>query len=145
MNTRELRLGNILFGKDSAYEQKAFFRVEGIEAYQDWNPSINAWRLEGFRVVYAEDYEPVLLSEDILKKCGFTLTKDENIAGELYELEISLLVNSANDCRFVCIISNEVVAAYMVNYAWASKSFSYVHELQNLYQSLTGQELQINL
>ena len=66
--------------------------------------------------------EPTPITEEILLKCGFKIRKD----GKLY---------------------HETLSLYEADFIFNSKSgiIKNLHQLQNLYFALTGQELEVNL
>ena len=76
-----------------------------------------------------EEFEPVLLTHDILKKCGFENT-DANDQYHSYRKEpLTIRIRTDNsirgnigECEFAC---------------------QWLHQLQNLYFDLTGEELEV--
>ena len=75
-------------------------------------------------IIYHSGYSPIPLTEEILLKCGF---KDNCFNEWIYVKHI------IDDIYSVCINQNMVCP------------IKYVHQLQNLYLSLTGKELKIEL
>ena len=124
---QELRIGNWVNHKivekwervDSIdYDQ--LLKSNGVEQYY-----INRFQLE--------DYEPIPLSPEILEKCGFN-KKTYGGAGLFYVnglVHISEYLNYLN-CDPYGSVENSV-------------SVQYLHQLQNLFYVLTGQELEIKL
>ena len=77
-----------------------------------------------------EDVQPIELTEEILLKCGFV--KDE-------------FDNWENETR-LGLYKPEEFDGYLS--VWGESTVgecNYLHQLQNLYYALTGQELEINL
>ena len=76
-----------------------------------------------------EEFEPILLTHDILEKCGFENTdaNDQYSSYRKESLTIRFMAGNStrakiSDCEFVC---------------------QYLHQLQNLYFDLTGEELEV--
>ena len=82
--------------------------------------------------------EPISLTADILEKCGFEYDKIDRV--EFYYFQIS------PDEKFM---SNETGVYYGIQgvsqHHWVKQPCKYIHQLQNLYYALTGNELQITL
>lgn len=74
--------------------------------------------------------EPLLLTREIIEKAGF-----ENISDNLYLQKGSWFSLIHNGTITIMSYHNELVPT----------SFSYVHQLQNLYFAHTGNELMIDL
>lgn len=112
MNARELRIGN-------------FVETNGI-----------LWEVgtHDFGLVYRPDFEPIELTEEWLNKFGFKKL-DENkkfstfeIQSTYFDLQVYLPGN-----YFGVVAGRDEIA---LNY-----NLKYVHQLQNLYFALTGEEL----
>jgi len=76
-----------------------------------------------------EEFEPILLTRDILEKCGFENTdaNDQYNSYRKESLTIRVMAGHSirakiSDCEFVC---------------------QYLHQLQNLYFDLMGEELEV--
>lgn len=86
---------------------------------------------------YAQFKEPIPLTQDILLKCGFIYDDNE----ECYVLELE------NGTAFSHII--EGITHYWSDYEamWVDikQEIKYLHQLQNLIYSITGQELIVKL
>jgi len=75
------------------------------------------------------DIKPIPITDDILLKCGFdkndNMFTDNKLVGiEIYDEDLHFRVLCGNYC--LCVINN-------------------LHQLQNLYYALTGEELNIKL
>lgn len=115
MTAKELRIGNWVI--DIFYDMPI-----KITKYFFSDGSIN-------------NIEPIELTEEILLKCGF----------EEYELNDDLgyaLRKIVNGIFFKYDIEYGEVSIFINNEV---VSFKYLHQLQNLYFSLTGEELEIKL
>ena len=78
------------------------------------------------------DFHPIPLTEEILVKCGFVRT------GLLYEL---------GDCHFGLKIHNDkfLLANPTYQMVYELGNLVYLHQLQNLFYALTGEELNVEL
>lgn len=75
-------------------------------------------------------FKPIPLTEEILLKCGFRKSKSGMYLFDKFSFDLS-------DFEF------GVESDYY--YLTISENLKYLHQLQNLYFALTGQELEINL
>jgi len=144
LKANELRIGNFIFwnSKLSSAETSLLpFPIEVTSIFPDKigyiSPGIEH-RSESFEddILQTqtthkpiEEFEPILLTRDILEKCGFENT-DANDQYSSYRKEfltIRFMAGNStrakiSDCEFVC---------------------QYLHQLQNLYFDLTGEELEV--
>lgn len=81
----------------------------------------------------SRNYSPIQLTPEILEKAGFE--RVNHIHGYTFYSSKKKL---GNPCIYVYDTKTEVMG-YMVSHV------KYVHQLQNLYFALTGQQLEINL
>jgi len=81
------------------------------------------------------DIIPVWIDEDILLKCGFEKDKDKRISGN-YSIFISTF-------EFYFCFGNGICEFYLNR--TDNIKIKYLHQLQNLYFSLTGKELEVIL
>ena len=94
-------------------------------------------------IQFAEEFEPITLTEEILLKCGFKKT-EEYYAADEENVDVYTI-----GCFDIAFIDNEYKLWISIdedsyyNFAWTE--IKYLHQLQNLYFSLTGQELEVNL
>jgi len=125
IKSNEIRLGNLFIG----YNDKAF-----------------KWGLDDFDLignnVYVDEVikSPILLTPEILAKCGFvsvgnTGTSDNWFSDELGETNLMIRIGG-NGLITLYIKAKELVSL---------TNIIYLHQLQNLYFALTGEELTINL
>lgn len=84
-------------------------------------------------------YEPILLTPEVLEKCGFEKT------WKMYELDFSDKLLSDRRYEFFCYEKDLPNCSYTLNSITAANNFSFLHQLQNLYFALTGEELEIKL
>lgn len=131
MNTNELRIGNWLYGYDpisDSLKPSRYFQVQNID-----DERINVWRVEGFSDENANG-EPVPLTPEILKACGFT----ERQQAFFWYYSINY-IHVAVERKFELQYLDEKT------YAWIEGNtivhVSYLHELQNLFFPITKTEL----
>lgn len=129
IDSRELRIGNLIGTPDGIK------RVDGVASYYK-NPVIscdgNSWR--------EESVTPLSITPDILEKCGFekihTGSPTQGTAGVCFKNEKIRLIESGG-------FANPMY--YIISTVFGCPKIIYLHQLQNLYYSLTGQELTITL
>jgi len=118
MEANEIRVGNWLEWNKKPFKVCAIFR--SVTENELWAKDNN-------------ELHPIPLTEEILLKCGFKYYKESNS----YELDCGFSVpiwgkyDSENNLHVSC---DEI-----------GIEIHYLHQLQNLYFALTGQELEINL
>lgn len=128
MEENELRIGNwfhpVEFGSSNMiYTLKDKYRKIDFATFK----SVKEWG--------GDLLQPVLLTEDLLIKCGFHYYEEDDC------WKICGLSIKKEDCGFRIYIECED--------AWYSycyfKTFKYLHQLQNIYFDLTGKELKVDL
>jgi hypothetical protein len=126
MKTNELRIGNRIKYCDDGKEciitgiPGANLDVQGLEVLFD--DGEETW-------IELDQFEPIPLTEEWLERMGFTY-EDE----EIYYIRLdenNVLAYDLTDKDFA------------VTGLWAEHKINHVHELQNLYFALTGEELKI--
>jgi hypothetical protein len=126
INANELRIGNWV---DGGVNGSLYYRIKASDfANTDFTKT-----------------KPVALTEDILIKCGFeklysgwfkkSYFTDCNEAAE--KMEIQYNVKSGRCAIYDTHLNGSP--------AMTGKSIEYIHQLQNLYYALTGEELNIEL
>lgn len=88
---------------------------------------------------------PIVLKPEMLTKCGFVENKDYPLAPQSKEFILVLPVIGSNKNEIYGYVKSngECFARATVNGAIASNNFFYLHQLQNLYYTLTGEELEL--
>ena len=138
IQANELRIGNFVFRND--LPGGMFYEIRAL--CKDRVHPINVIEQDVKKnVYYASDctlseLEPIPLTPEILEKCGFTtVTTNEDRSYNFWgkDLDASIDVDSDNLFR------------YRICERKRTKTILYVHQLQNLYFSLTGTELEVNL
>lgn len=123
-NAGELRLNNWL-NFDSV---DCPVQIDGIQSYMlSFNGSFTS----------IDDFNPIPLTEEILIKVGFNYADDENYFLQLPVFGMfKFMLHSDKSDNF------EIVTFSIKD---VSKEVRSVHQLQNLYYTLTGEELEIKL
>ena len=123
MKVNELRVGNWFMGYHDPFK----------------------WILEHFDLLKQADLdeiikEPIPLSEDILLKCGFEM-----------ELSISTPTFICKQRRDLIVQSLPEIGSYIfrikagMGYPTFVRYVDYLHQLQNLFFAITGEELEVEL
>ena len=123
MKATELRIGNWLIDKRYTHDsENGRFKVHvrDLQYLTDIKESNEC------------DFEPIPLTEEILLKCGFKKKR-----GDKFVLPRSFF----NIWKIDNLTQND----YAFCYYCLQVNLKYLHQLQNLYWCLTGQELEINL
>ena len=140
MKANELRLGNKLFFCNRSHT------IMGIGANllfieNDFKHTIGPYELE--------DFEPIPIDENWLKKYGFNKIEDTHrkIIGKedlcVYEM---WLVDPCNDAGYSVQyyeVFDQLQNTEDYRFVSIEKEVKYIHELQNLYFVLTGRELEL--
>ena len=133
MNANELRIGNLIYKpipkKDMPIE------IVEILSINDSFDYLDVKNKDGYITESCElnKFIPIPLTEEILLKCGFEYQDDLGIFFKgLFEIQKLRLGIDLRE-RFEAML-------YDFN-----PSLDYLHQLQNLYFALTGEELNVNL
>lgn len=94
-----------------------------------------------------KDLFPVVLSPALLEKSGFIENKKYALLPESREFVLVLPIIGAGDVSIKAYVKNnkECFARAMINNVPLSNNIYHMHPLQNLYNALTGDELNLNL
>lgn len=130
MDTKELRIGNFLYYDMPLYEGDAPKVVKIIRLSKD---CIIDETNKNTVVGNPENYKPIQLTEEWLIKFGFVLTpKDKVRSGVAMEYKKKgFKVEISNSGNLYCKKQKGLL-------------FESVHQIQNLFFALTGEELKIN-
>jgi len=132
INENEIRLGNYVL-------QKVNTRIVPVKCtYQHFELLNNG---------NAKDIFPVTLKAEILEKSGFIENKDYPLLPDARELILALPVigDNKNEIRAYIKNNKECFARAVVNNLPVSNNFYTLHQLQNIYFTLTSEELKVNL
>ena len=94
-----------------------------------------------------KDLFPVVLSAPVLEKCGFTENKKYALLPESREFVRVVPVMGSGDIEIKAYIKNnkECFGRVMMTGVPLSNNFHHLHQLQNVYFALTGNELEVAL
>ena len=94
-----------------------------------------------------KDLFAVVLSPANLEKCGFVENKKYALLPESREFVLVVPVMGSGDVSIKAYVKNnkECFARVMMNNVPISNNFYHLHQLQNAYYSLTGEELEVKL
>lgn len=131
INASELRLGNYLM-------QKVFTRIITTPCTFEHFERLKKGE---------EDLFPVVLKAELLEKCGFIENKSYPLLPGAREFRLVLPVIGNNQNEFFAYIKNnkECFARATANGLPVSNNIYYLHQLQNLYFALTGNEIAIKI
>ena len=143
MNANELRISNWIADRGGKQWKIDHWESKNKVSAKPPVHEIDGHKFEGHPLTEEVEYlQPVLLTQEILLKCGFkyNLDDDEYTIGE-------------NDCFSVIFINNPNIIKIMYKQTYIGcesdyiifLKFQYLHQLQNLYFALTNEELQIEL
>ena len=129
IQANEVRLGNRLILSDGSNEFP--ITVEPHDFQQ---------MLDGDRL-----YKPIPLTPEILEKCGFEITGIQNDTYTLFLSEYDSTKFSRQRIDFYVDNTHGKVELCRSGVCFKMVPCQYLHQLQNLYFALTGQELTVNL
>lgn len=133
VDNKELRLGNILKGTT----REGSVLVAPVHEIMDSEVSLI---FEGLAHKFTHDrIDPIPLTPEILEKAGFEKIGDNGYI--IYEFEDE---KNANEGFYVECEGDGYAYYYPSNTAM-DVQINYLHQLQNLFFCLTGEELKINL
>ena len=94
-----------------------------------------------------KDLFPVVLSPTILEKRGFVENKKYALLPESREFVLVLPVMGSGDISIKAYVKNnkECFARLMTNNVPLSNNFYHLHQLQNMYYVMIGEELPVKL
>jgi hypothetical protein len=128
MKANELRIGNLIkFSEDGT-----IFTVGSIEekGFSVQNDEETTW-------IEAEEFEPIPLTEEWLLKFGFHKKDAEWYLHPCFELKI--IVFNKGEFNGVMFYTRNIHTDFTPIYS--TTHMNHVHQLQNLYFALTGEEL----
>jgi len=93
----------------------------------------------------AKDLYPVVLKAEWLEKCGFAENRDYALLPSAREFKLVVPVNGSQENVIAAYIKSngECFARAMVQGLASSNPVYHLHQLQNLYFALSGEELSI--
>jgi len=138
IEAKDLRIGNLVIDLDGSLVKIA----SGADIEGTWNPILLTEEIlikAGFEIVnsyFSDGYTNPYVKFDKLeyKKSGFALDISE---GNIVTLYLAYEQDASN--------LSQAYSGEFTNYEAREVLCKYVHQLQNLYYVLTGEELEINL
>ena len=143
INTNELKIGDwvdvrnseyIRYGKEPGYTLVDSINYSGINITSGYEGSIECEYLD-------QNLFGIPLTPEILEACGFEKMDRRNNTSLYKKWPISIVVNDDNVCEYMFLYIDD---SSISEIDWIKKPNS-LHQLQNLYFSLTGEELSVNL
>ncbi len=146
----ELRLGNFLIWNPKLLNPQAtlpsmFIEVASITADEiGYTPPNFEHRVEPFEddllqkekhIKSPEELEPIPLSAELLGKCCFQKITD-------YQGDEIVKISTAEFNIKYDEVDGVVIERFLTS--WRAKTYKYLHQLQNMYFDLTGEELEVN-
>ena len=134
IQVNELRIGNWVQNDGD------FLLVRGIDskyAYVDTNDKKDLYQHRK----YLTSIEPIPLTEEILLKCGFIMSEH----GEYYQEENEDSFDNVMSTKLTYNLTDELFTVVNTDYDGYHIDCKYLHTLQNLWNALTNQELNIEL
>ena len=126
MKSKDLRIGNLV----EIYKERQLVVINYIDS------ELSLLSFEGFDLWDLDKTYPVLLKEKWLINLGFELKEDE---GDVKYYEKNIIGIKMDDCLDFYLY----IKLYNSNSYFLIKQLEVVHELQNLYFALTGEELEL--
>lgn len=135
INIKELRIGNYIFPKNENGEPSKIGKVLGINGHLVC--------VEGNNSPY--DYhllEPIHITNEIMGKCGFSLIDDKYYSSPNIADKLAIFVDLTGRL-YISIVDERFERGY--------EDFPFntfienLHQLQNVYFTLTGRELEVEL
>lgn len=117
----------------------------GNWSQQEINGSIDYFQLDRVKDLIDVSVfgDPIPITLEILEKCGFESGKETNING-LIQYDFWKTKNIPHLHRWLLYKDGEYII-YKNNILIGRAYIKYLHQLQNLYFALTGEELTVNL
>jgi hypothetical protein len=128
MNFKELRIGNWVEDEDDSHDR---WQVERIEPGKEETKGM--WFVNGR---WTEDLQPIPLTPEILEKAGFMESQDNTY----YLPKMDYTVDFVG-----VILWKKEYFRLNEEFTSVGKPIQYLHQMQNLFFALTGEELNIEL
>jgi len=116
MEANELRIGNYVYCNFTTNQPDKIYKINCVD-----------FDIINTKDGNMENYKPIPLTEDILLECGFEFDG-------LFYSKGKFVLGNIDNYYFLCI-----------DRSTPFKHFQYIHQLQNLYFALTGNELTVTL
>lgn len=133
----DLRIDNYItvYPESTAPQIEAVTRINGGDAAYI--------RTKTFKQLLSDHFEGVLITERWLFDFGFgTLDNKSFFKHSMNDIDVAVEFD-ARDNSFQLLVPDQI-KTYPISYYSYGKTNKYVHQLQNLYHDLTGEELILN-
>jgi hypothetical protein len=131
LDAKDLRVGNWVQTTIGHYEQVENIHEEGINIFVETDYGVSRIEAElSFGVI-----RPIPLTPEILEKCGFEDYEYNGHHGYQCRWSKDSIYGFLNPSNMFCLL----------DYDRRHLNIQYLHQLQNLFHALTGEELTINL
>jgi hypothetical protein len=102
---------------------------------------------DGCQISGGDKYEPIPLTPEILEKCGFESDAWDEMPDETTSYTLPVFDDRGDYYASAVLRSKYPFTSVIVDAQEykVSRQYNYLHQLQNLYFALTGQELEVNL
>lgn len=126
-------------------------RIGNIINYRNFNDIELHWKdLREFDIkpkdVLSRIYQPIPLTEEWLLNFGFEHVKDSKAIGNVFKIDLLKNYSYLKICNKGnkhCVVGVFYLKTSNNSFALTEAVIKYVHQLQNLYFALTGEELKI--
>jgi hypothetical protein len=143
MKATELRIGNILQYEGRIGKVWSIY-VDAINLTHDDSPV--GWYTIDFEFESAKELKPVMITHDWLINFGFEQEKDWNYKDQKMDLCPKYFIDAeGGNGRITYYLEHKFMRIISADFETGYKpiEMEYVHQLQNLYFALTGEELTI--
>lgn len=135
MKANEFRIGNFV--------GTSFFTVGKIISIQKDFVDVDSDGIISSKII--DELKPIKLTEDILLKCGFEKKESEGEIGLHFEYFLKKYVSIVFNYGAFHLVNIDIDCDDLWSYYNIGTNITYLHQLQNLYFALNGEELEIDL
>lgn len=140
LQSNELRVGNFL--KFNNHIEKERIVQVNLRFFGSWAAGISIDEMK-FDEKFNIYYSPIPLTPEILEKCGFEIVVELHPTYLIGKGAIVLHVTKQSGKYWHCIVYNNYEDELSERWAGIG-NVQYLHQLQNLYFALIGEELKVN-
>ena len=139
INIKELRIGNLVStnGKPCNTKEKGIYEILSIDNLKEYKNYLGGVHITNdlkyddyYTFSFCDFLEPIILTDGILLKCGFTFKDNAYYSPEYCNGNILKIMGFDGNYRFSFNVFFTV-------------HIKYLHQFQNIYYALTGKELEL--
>ncbi len=134
ITAQELRIGNFIFETQGEYQHES-----DSFNFNENDKNFRIVDLDILKLIHSNNeyylFQPIPLTPEILEKCGFE--KDEH--------DFELKINFEARLKWSAEDNPAKEVTLWLHNDYPAQSIFYLHQLQNLYFALTGEELEVKL